>query len=460
MISTTTRIAAARADRVGATDLPEARAALCLGLVAVALLIGGGGSPEPRAELAVELAAIGAAILWSLLPAEAPARVDRMPIAFAAALPAIALMQLVPLPPQLWHALPGRETELAALKLVGAAGQWMPLSVTPDRTLASALSFIPPLVVLAFVTRASLAERTRLLAVVVAAATLSAIVGVAQVASGRTGVLRFYGSRGFDYASGLFANRNAGADLLLAGLVAMLALATARPDLLRTLSARIAWAMLALFLLLSVVLTRSRAGVMLALVPLMLAPLMLRPWRFGPRQAFGWAAAAVLIGGAALALGSGNPALRHSWERFALAPDNRADLRIDTMHSISRSWPAGTGIGSFAPVFAAAERLETVDATPANRAHNDYLEFTLEAGAAAPLLLLAAAAAILRRAAPLLRAGIEPERRAQLLFALATLGIFALHALLDYPMRAMALACVAAIAGGMLAHPPRYGEGA
>ena len=197
------------------------------------LLIGGGGSPEPRAELAVELAAIGAAILWSLLPAEAPARVDRMPIAFAAALPAIALMQLVPLPPQLWHALPGRETELAALKLVGAAGQWMPLSVTPDRTLASALSFIPPLVVLAFVTRASLAERTRLLAVVVAAATLSAIVGVAQVASGRTGVLRFYGSRGFDYASGLFANRNAGADLLLAGLVAMLALATARPDLLR-----------------------------------------------------------------------------------------------------------------------------------------------------------------------------------------------------------------------------------
>ncbi|MBB3911069.1 O-antigen ligase family protein [Sphingomonas desiccabilis] len=426
--------------------------------MAVALLIGGGGSPEPRAELAVELAAIGAAVLWSFLPAEAPVHIDRLPIAFVAALPGIALLHLVPLPPLLWQGLPGRETELAALELVGAAGQWMPVSMTPDRTLASALSLIPPLVVLAFVARAPLVERTKLLAVVVAAAALSAMVGVAQVASGSAGALRFYGSRGFDYASGLFANRNAAADLLVSGIVAMLALAAARPELLRTLSARLAWSMLALFLLLSVLLTRSRAGMMLALVPLVLAPLMLRPWRFRRRQAFGWAAGTLVIGSAALALASGAPALRHSWERLALAPDNRADLRIDTLHAIARSWPAGTGIGSFVPVFAAAERLETVDPTAANRAHNDYLEFTLEAGAAAPLLLLAAAAAVLRRAAPLLRAGVAPERRAQLLFALATLGIFALHALVDYPMRAMTLACVAAIAIGMLAHPPRRRE--
>lgn len=458
MISASTWNAAARADRVGGTGLQHVRAALCLGLVAVALLLGGGGSPEPRAELAVELAAIGAAILWSLLPAEAPIRVDRLPIILAAALPGVALLQLVPLPPQLWQGLPGRETELAALELVGAAAQWMPLSMTPDRTLASALSLIPPLVVLTFVIHAPLAERTRLLAVVVAAATLSAIVGVVQVASGSAGALRFYGSRGFTYASGLFANRNAAADFLVAGLVAMLALAAARPELLRTLSARLAWSMLALFLLLSVMLTHSRAGMILALVPVMLAPLMLRPWRFDRRRAFGWAAAMLGIGGAALALASGNPALRHSWQRFALAPDNRSDLRIDTLHAIARSWPAGTGIGSFVPVFAAAERLETVDSSPANRAHNDYLEFTLEAGAAAPLLLLAAVATVLRRAAPLLRAGIDQERRAQLLFALNTLGIFALHALVDYPMRAMTLACVAAIAVGMLAHPPRPGE--
>lgn len=108
------------------TGLLDVRATLCLGLVTVALLIGGGGSPEPRAELAVELAAIGAAILWSLLPEGGPIRVDRLPIILAAALPGVALLQLVPLPPQLWQGLPGRETELAALELVGAAGQWMP----------------------------------------------------------------------------------------------------------------------------------------------------------------------------------------------------------------------------------------------------------------------------------------------------------------------------------------------
>jgi hypothetical protein len=43
-------------------------------------------------------------------------------------------------------------------------------------------------------------------------------------------------------------------------------------------------------------------------------------------------------------------------------------------------------------------------------------------------------------------------------FALGTLSIFALHALVDYPLRAMALACVAALAVGMLPHPPQQEE--
>jgi O-antigen ligase len=437
-------------------EVPRARLGLCATLLAISLAGGGGGSPAPAAELAVELAALAACAAWFALPAPAPACHDRVLLVGAALLVAIPLLQLLPLPPRVWQALSGRETEAAALRLAGAADQWIPLSLTPARTLASALSLIPPLVVAGFVARASASDRTKLLALVLAAAAVSAAIGVVQLASGNSPSLRFYGSIGFSYASGLFANRNANADLLLVGLLAMPALAAAQPERLRGLSARIAWGALALFLLLSVVLTRSRTGMVLTIVPLILAPVLLKSWLRWPRLVL--AASTITLAVAGLLAMQGNWALGHSWDRFSLDADNRADLRADTLYAIRTSWPAGTGLGSFVSVFGSAERLETVDATHPNRAHNDYLEFTLEAGLAAPFLLAAAAAAIVARVTRLLRSGLSKERRAQVIFALGSLSIFALHALVDYPMRAMALACVAALAVGMLAHPPRQEE--
>ena len=46
--------------------------------------------------------------------------------------------------PALWHALPGRANEIAALNLVGESGRWMPWSVSPPRTWASLFALIPP----------------------------------------------------------------------------------------------------------------------------------------------------------------------------------------------------------------------------------------------------------------------------------------------------------------------------
>jgi hypothetical protein len=41
--------------------------------------------------------------------------------------------------------------------------------------------------------------------------------------------------------------------------------------------------------------------------------------------------------------------------------------------------------------------------------------------------------------------------RPQLLFAIAALSVIALHSIVDYPLRSMALAHMSAIAGGILA---------
>jgi VIT1/CCC1 family predicted Fe2+/Mn2+ transporter len=46
---------------------------------------------------------------------------------------------------------------------------------------------------------------------------------------------------------------------------------------------------------------------------------------------------------------------------------------------------------------------------------------------------------------------LQPARRAQVLFAMGVLFVISLHSFVDYPLRSMALACLAGVAGGMLA---------
>src|SRR3546814_4178725 len=65
-----------------------------------------------------------------------------------------------------------------ALALVGAENSWMPLSVSPARTLASLLSLIPPMAMLYFTTQLTVRDRSRLLGLLSALALLSVVVGV------------------------------------------------------------------------------------------------------------------------------------------------------------------------------------------------------------------------------------------------------------------------------------------
>ena len=116
---------------------------------AAALLFGGGGSPNPATELVVQLSFVAAALAWFWTP-DLGSHCRRVPadpivwmvIALVLFLP---LAQLVPLPTTVWSSLPGRENQLAALELVGAADSWRTWSLAPARTTASLLAIIPAL---------------------------------------------------------------------------------------------------------------------------------------------------------------------------------------------------------------------------------------------------------------------------------------------------------------------------
>jgi O-antigen ligase len=110
-------------------------------------------------------------------------------------------------------------------------------------------------------------------------------------------------------------------------------------------------------------------------------------------------------------------------------------------------------MGGAANALIAAERLEILDPSVPNRVHNDYLEFALEGGILAVAVMLALAALL---AAAAWRSWRErPEYRQQTALGIAILVMVGLHSLVDYPLRSMALACLAGVGAGLLTAPSR-----
>jgi len=349
---------------------------------AVALFLGGGGSPAPIPELAVQWAALAALVvaLWLRQPKEAP--LPRGAIGFSAAMLALPTVQLIPLPPALWTALPGRETVVAALALVGEQDRWMPWSVSPPRTLAALLALIPPIAALLLAAHARQRARTAALVTVFAMAVAAALLGAAQLASGAGTALRPYGSEHSGFLTGFHANRNAAADMLLIGLFALAGLFALSPAR-RGTGWRLPFAAAALLLAAAVLLTGSRAGIaLLGVVGIAGAAWLAVSRRRGPTvsrtHVAAWSVGGVLaLGTAAWALSASTVATRIS-ARFTAGGEPRPDLWIDTLFAAGQHWPWGSGLGTFVPAFVAAERLEVVDTGYPNRAHNDFLELALE----------------------------------------------------------------------------------
>ena len=446
---------------------------LAMVFIAAALLLGGGGSPAPHSELMLQVLACILLLLWLWLPTpdgRVPAPRDPLAWLFGGLVLAVPVLQLLPLPPAWWQALPGQEGRTAALALVGAADQWQPLSQSPPRTLAALLSLVPPLFAGFAVAALAPEGRHRVLLAVAAIVLCSAVLGAAQISLGGDS-LRLYAESHRQYLVGFQANRNAQADILLIGAVVLGTLFVPMITAVRTRRRRDrsagrtgsqAWwlvlgGLLAL-LLLAVVLTGSRMGIALIAVAMLALWLILHPvlGRLkGRRMAAAMAATAAVLLIVGYVLLQGNTMVQRSAQRFEATSDPRGELWEDTLFAINEAWPAGVGVGGFQPAMLAAERLEVLDGTRPNRAHNDYLEWVLEGGLLAVLIGVAAIGVLMMLAGRGWRR--RPVDRGQVLCGCAVLLIVALHSFVDYPLRSMALACMFGVGTGLLAAPPRSG---
>ena len=420
-------------------------------LLAFLMLVGGGGSPAPLAELACELLAAIVAIAWLWENPHAVSQDNRTLHWLVLLVVAVPMAQLIPLPPTLWRALPGRETMAAALDLIGRGGEWHAVSIAPHRTLASLLSLGPPLLMLVLAARLGSRPAARLAQIVAAIAVLAVVVGAGQLAQRTGGPLDFYATGEAGTLHGFQANRNTAADVLLIGLVALAAVWRARRDV-HTGAGDAVFVVLGLILLLGVVLTGSRTGIAMAPLALAFVVAIVEPSVRLARSTWRALLAGVTAISGALALAAfalrDNAILGRVIARFGLSGEFRPELWRDTWFAIRGFWPVGSGLGTFIPAFLPAERLEVVDATLPHRAHNELLELALEGGIV--LLLCWAVLAFIVLRAWLRAWGVrDPATRPLLLLAAAIVTVGGLHSLVDYPLRSMAMAALVAMGAGL-----------
>lgn len=427
------------------------------------MMLGGGGSPAPLAEMAVQLMIGMLFCLWLVWFPKVPASRLRLSLTLGGLLLLVPVVQLVPLPASLWHALPGREIERASLDLIGRGDSWRPLSMAPARTLNSLLALVPPATVLLFTGTLGPAGRSMVVGMIAGVSLLAILVGTVQSAGGEGNLLRFYVPDA-GYMNGFQANHNSAADVLLIGMVA---LAVAVQDWLELGRQRAAGlgpsaALLTGVALMSigVVLTASRAGTALLPVAWLGVALASRPrLRFPARQ---WAMGAAAL---AAAIGAGLFLLRHNAvvtglvSRYDFSRELRPQIWVDSLSAAQAYFPVGAGMGAFLPVFLAAERLDAVFPAVPNRAHNDYLELAIEAGLLGFAVIAVIMGIFTRLAIKQMRHSSRRLRR-HAIFAITTFTIIALHSQVDYPLRSMSLACIAAVSGGLLVPVARGARGA
>jgi len=411
----------------------------------------GGASKDNALRLAlVELASLPLLVLAAnRLIKTGIWREHRFALGLVAAVVAIPALQLIPLPPAVWSALPGRDKMVLALDLAGVAPGWAPLTMTPDRTLSAALALAPPVAAFLAVLTQSYSQRERIVQVCIGVAIAGILLGAAQLTSGGDR-LYLWDWTVSGQVRGFFANRNHMASSLLVVLPFAVIIGAAS---LRRRERRIAplWfgALFAGLVVVALAAIRSRAGI--ALLAPTLAVSLLGAWIATGRGRPDWRLL-TMVGSVGVAMTAvAVLALPPVLARFDT--HGAQEVRFEKWPLVAETaqtyLPLGAGLGSFDSIYRSVEPLAELDHSFFNQAHNEYLETWLEAGWLSIGLILTFLFWYARRLWAAWRA--LPSREGDLQRAASIgIGVLLVHSAADYPLRTVTMAVLFALCCGLL----------
>lgn len=445
-----------RAHTRPSPDRPGLSFVLLLAFLGVLWVSGGASRADAWGQVATRAAA-WLLLVVSILFGKPPRLRSAGPVAlFLLAGVALALTQLIPLPPDVWTGLPGRGILVDAARLTGEAQPWRPLSIVPGATVNAASALIVPVATLCFMTGLTPSEHQRIPGTLLCLAVASTLIGLLQFSGARFDNPLVNDTPG--QVSGLFANRNHFALFTAMGcLIAPVWTFQGRR--------RPHWrgpaslAFMALFVL-AILGSGSRAGIILGVVGIASGMILARrgigeelnryPRWVLPASVAGLVAAIVLI--VILSIVADRAA---SIDR-AFAIDPGRDMRsrgLPTVFGMIREYfPFGSGLGGFDPIFRIHEPFDVLKPTYFNHAHNDFLETVLDAGLPGLLLLAAALLWWLWASAGAWQAGTGAPLASPGLGSTMLLLILIASAF-DYPARTPMIMAVMVIAGVWLGRP-------
>ncbi|NJC06131.1 O-antigen ligase [Sphingomonas kaistensis] len=419
--------------------------AVPLFLIACLLL---GGSPQGIwRNLILQVGGLSL-IAWALLSSRRshPTSAGRLLLWLGGLWFALVLLQLIPLPPQWWSVLPGRAPAVEGFVLRGEPLPWLPLSLAPAQTLSTLPLLAVPLGVIAAVVVLGAYRSRWAVAALVSGTCVSVLLGAVQLSQGGPYLFDNYNT---ERATGLFANSNHQATLLLATLPFLGALiGQQQQEGRKRQSAALGRIVIALgavaVILLGIILNGSMAGLGL-LLPVGLASLAVALPNTGkvPRLLAG--VALLLMLAAMVGIGVLTDAGSN-----ATSLATRSDIYRITLAAIGDTFPAGTGLGSFQTYYRLYENPALVDSFFINHAHSDPLEWILETGLLGALLL---GALLLWWGTRALRLWRAPKPDLTALAATIASGAILAHSLVDYPLRDAAIQAVFALSLAFMAEP-------
>jgi O-antigen ligase len=379
---------------------------------------------------------------------------------------AVVLWQLIPLPPSLWQELPGRDRIVAGYALLDQPLPWLPVSLAPINTAASALWLLPPAAVLLGMVKLGF-FRERLIAwAITVVAGISVLIGSLQVVGGEDSPLYFYRITNFGKATGFFANSSHEAMLLLVSIPFLTALYvhySHRSDSQQHRSSLLVVLVMSLLtIFVGLALNASAAGLLLV-VPVVAASALAyrrrRRTRTGRRSrtarlyAVGAAVAAIAAVTAVTAFYS--PAARElASNEYEASAAPRAIFFSNTMKAARDHFPVGSGVGTFIQIYPSYEDPSEANRTIINHAHSDYLELLLETGLPGMVVLVLFLFWWASRSITIWRSD-DPGAFARAA-TIASATVLA-HSAVEFPLRSTALTAVFAACCALMAAPRARG---
>ncbi|GAB5351834.1 hypothetical protein TMRH483_00413 [Qipengyuania sp. 483] len=384
----------------------------------------------------------------------------QVPLMLFGAAALLVAIQLIPLPPSLWIALPGREVLKAAALVIDEEQPWRPLSISPTATFNALSSLIVPALVLVLTAGLTRVHHWRLITLLLCLTLAAALLGLLQFSGAQFDHPLINDMRGMISAN--FANRNHYALSLAIGCLLAPVWAFQGED--------VRWKVfvgvgLVILFALMILATGSRVGIVIGLIGVALGLAIVRrrvsrEFKRLPRKF------AVTLAILAIALVAGALLLSISLDRAAsidriLTLDARDDLRAGAtpivIDMIRQYFPVGTGFGTFDPAFRISEPDFFLRPAYFNHAHNDWLEIVLDGGLPALILLIAALIWFVRRSLVVWRRHDEMGSKLEQLGS-AIILLVMLASIVDYPARTPMIMAILTLSAAWLARNGRSAQ--